>query len=255
MNTSNPSTNANVTADKAIEILLLFTPAKPVWTQQEISTQLNMSRSTTYRYISSLRSTGLVVQDERGSFCLGPRLLHMAQAARIANPIVGISGEPMRVLSTQFREVVILNELAEREILELTRIDSPQDIIIRSTRTQMLPWPATGSSKVLLAYSDDAIFEDILSSLTPTQFTQHTIATLENLRMHLDLVRRQGYAISDEERDEGIWGVAVPILQGQRCSHSLSVVGPKFRFSKAQRDAMIAATIEAGCSISAKMGS
>lgn len=248
------SASANATADKAIEILLLFSPGKPVWTQQEISAHFEMSRSTTYRYISSLRATGLIVQDARGSFCLGPRLLHMAQAAKAGNPVVGLAAEPMRRLAEQFKEIVILNERAGQEILSLDRIDSPHRIGLNSTRTHLLPWPGTGSAKVLLAFCDPEELGELVAMLKPTAYTEHTIATLEELLAHLELIRRQGYATTDEERDEGVWGASVPLMQGGTCRHALSLVGPKFRLPKAQRTAIIDALLKAGQDISAQLG-
>lgn len=249
-----PSSNsANATADKAIEILLLFSPSKPLWTQQEISAHLTMSRSTTYRYLTSLRATGLVVQDVRGSFCLGPRLLHMAQAARWGNPVIGLALEPMRQLSERFGEIVVLNERAGHEILALDRIDSPHRIGLKSTRTHLLPWPATGSAKVLLAFCAQPESDALFAQLKPMAYTARTIPTLPQLREHLRTVREQGYAVSDEERDEGVWGVSVPLLQGDDCRHALSVVGPKYRLSKAQRETIVEATVDAGRQISDRM--
>jgi DNA-binding IclR family transcriptional regulator len=247
--------SANATADKAIEILLLFSPAKPLWTQQEISTHLDMSRSTTYRYITSLRATGLIVQDVRGSFCLGPRLLHMAQAARMGNPVITLAQEPMRELSERFGEIVVLNERVGQEILTLDRIDSPHRIGLKSTRTHLLPWPATGSAKILLAYCRGQEFEELFAQLKPTAYTPQTIPTPVKLREHLKMVLRQGFAVSDEERDEGVWGVSVPLPQGDDCRHALSVVGPKFRLSTAQRASIVDATVEAGRLISKRMSS
>lgn len=245
-----PSGGANSTADRAIEILLLFSQDKPVWSSPEISAHFQMPRSTTYRYLSSLRSNALIVQDDRGGFSLGPRLLHMAQVVKAGSPIISLAREPMHALSERFKENVVLNERVGQEIMALERLDSPQRIGLKSTRTHLLPWPATGSAKVLLAFCDPAELDELVGQLSPMAYTPRTLSTVPRLLKHLEEVRKQGFAISDEERDEGVWGASVPIIENGSARVALSVVGPKFRIDPAQREAIIAALVEAGRHIS-----
>jgi DNA-binding IclR family transcriptional regulator len=247
-------TGANSTADRAIEILLLFTQDQPVWTHQEISAHFEMPRSTTYRYLTSLRSNALIVQDGRGSFSLGPRLLHMAQVARLGNPVLSVAAEKMQDLAEKFQEVVVLNERVGQEIIALDRIESPQRIVLKSTRTHLLPWPATGSAKVLLAFANKEDADTLNAALTPTPYTPQTIRTKPQLLKHLEGVRRAGYATSDEERDQDVWGASVPLFQGGQCRHALSVVGPKFRLTEAKRAAIVAELLKAAADISRQLG-
>lgn len=247
-------TGANATADRAIEILLLFSQDHPVWTSQEISNHLDMPRSTTYRYLASLRANALIVQDGRGTFSLGPRLLQMAQVARISNPVVAAATQKMQELAARFEENVVLNERVGNEIVSLDRIDSPQHIVLKSTRTHLLPWPATGSAKVLLAFAAPPEYEELAAALVPTAYTGHTIDTMDKLLKHLEGVRKAGYATSDEERDPDVWGASVPLFQGGSCCHALSVVGPKFRMSPQRRKAIIEALLQASREISAQLG-
>lgn len=246
-------TGANSTADRAIEILLLFSQDKPIWTSQEISAHFEMPRSTTYRYLNSLRSNGLIVQDARGLFSLGPRLLHMSQVARMGNPMLATASAAMQSLSDQFQEVVVLNERIGPEIIALERIDSPQRIVLQSTRTHLLPWPATGSAKVLLAFAPQEDADALLDALTPTAYTEHTLTTLEQLKSQLATIRQSGYATSDEERDMDVWGASVPLFQSGQCRHALSVVGPKFRIPPDMRQTIIAALLSASKHISAQL--
>lgn len=247
------SSGANATADRAIEILLLFSLDHPVWTSLEISAHLDMPRSTTYRYLATLRANGLIVQDGRGAFSLGPRLLQMAQVARINNPMVAVATQKMQELAEQFQENVVLNERVGHEIIALDRIDSQQRIVLKSTRTHLLPWPATGSAKVLLTFAETAEHAELLQALEPTAYTGHTIETLDKLLKHLEGVRKAGYATSDEERDPDVWGASVPLFQGGRCTHALSVVGPKFRIPPQRRKAIIEALLQASRDISAQL--
>lgn len=60
--------SANSTADRAIEILLAFDAAHPVWTPTALAQHLEMPRSTIYRYFNSLKHYGLIVEDRDGGF-------------------------------------------------------------------------------------------------------------------------------------------------------------------------------------------
>src|SRR4051812_43888338 len=73
----------NTTADRAIDVLLLFNEQRPILSAEEVAEILGMSRSTTYRYLLSLRSYGLVEEgDINGEFRLGPAVFHLARVAR-----------------------------------------------------------------------------------------------------------------------------------------------------------------------------
>jgi DNA-binding IclR family transcriptional regulator len=248
---SSPAKPANATADRAIEILLLFSQDAPVWTAPEIGARLDMPRSTIYRYLGSLRSHALIVQDTRGSYALGPRLLQLAQVAKAANPVMGAVAPHMRDLADRFKENVVLNERVGSEILSLERIESPQQIVLKSSRTHLLPWPATGSAKVFLAFAAEPEQREILATLQPTAYTPHTLTSLRELKAHLSEVKAQGHAVSDEERDEGVWGASVPIGGPEGCRYALSIVGPKFRIHEKLREEMIAGLRKAAKAVAA----
>ena len=248
-----PASLANATADRAIEILLLFTEQAPVWTAPEIAAHFDMPRSTTYRYLGSLRSHALIMQDSRGSYTLGPRLLQMAQVARAVNPVVTVALPHMRALVERFKENVVLSERIGSEIIGLERLQSPHQIVLKSSRTHLLPWPATGSAKVFLACAPEPERSQMLAALTPTAYTGHTVSDLPALEQHLAQVQAQGYAESDEERDEGVWGASVPVWSQGLCRYALSLVGPKFRVSPELRAEMIKALVQAGQAISKEL--
>ncbi len=248
-----PAGAANSTADRAIEILLLFSREKPDWSLAEISERFQMPRSTTYRYLSSLRAHALIVQDAHGRLSLGPRLPHMAQIARASHSVAALASGPMRELADRFKEAVVLNERVGQEIMCLERLDSPHRIMLKATQSQMLPWPVNGSAKVLLAFCDPAEADDIIALLKPVSYTEKSITSVPKLLKHLKLIQQQGFATTDEERDEGVWGASVPIMEGERCHHALSVVGPVFRVSEERQREIIDALLKTATQISEQL--
>lgn len=73
----------NATAERAIDLLLVFDEQHPVQSAAQVAKRLGMSRSTTYRYLQSLRSHGLLEMDvRRGTYRLGNRIIELASIAR-----------------------------------------------------------------------------------------------------------------------------------------------------------------------------
>jgi DNA-binding IclR family transcriptional regulator len=95
------------------------------------------------------------------------------------------------------------------------------------------PMHATGVGKLhLLNYSDHQL-EELEKKRGLPGFTAHTITSLENLRKELVLIRERGYAFDDEECEEGVRCIAVPVLnyQGQVAA-AISISAPITRLGK-----------------------
>ena len=241
---------ANSTADRAIEILVAFSEARPIWTAAELAAHFDMPRSTTYRYLNSLRASGLIADDEKGGLRLGPKILALARVAKASSSILSAAMPSLRSLSERFGEVVNLTERMGHEIVPLERIECRHHVRITFMRGEMLPWPATAAAKVLLAFAPQAEVEELFGMFKPYRYTAKTISSVSGLRKELAAVRKQGFAISDQERDEGVRGVAAPILQAGEARYSVSIGGPSFRIDDGRIREMTKALVEAAAAIS-----
>ncbi|OGA80533.1 MAG: hypothetical protein A3G27_11375 [Betaproteobacteria bacterium RIFCSPLOWO2_12_FULL_66_14] len=193
----------NSTADRAIDILLLFSEERPRWTLQEIAAHFGMPRTTSYRYINSLRAYALIVEDEKGGYRLGPRIFPLARIARAGISILNVAAPALEALNATFGEAVTFYERVDQEVIALTRLECRHRVRLTYIRGQLLPWPATASSKVLLANAALDEQQALLRLMEPVRYTRKTVASLKALRQVLERIRRQGYAYSDEERDQG----------------------------------------------------
>lgn len=223
---------ANSTADRAIDIMLLFTDDKPVWSATEIAAHFRMPRSTTYRYLNSLRSYALIVEDDRGGYCLGPRIFPLARVAKANLSILQIAAPHLRLLSEQFGEMFVIHERVGSEIIALDRTQCTHRVSVTSTRSHILPWPATGSAKVLLGFAPEAERKTIMGMLQPTAYTRRTLVDVKALEKTLDDIVKAGFATTEEERDEGVWGVAAPIIVRGAARYCIAMAAPRFRMDK-----------------------
>jgi len=96
--------------------------------------------------------------------------------------------------------------------------------------------------KAILAFSGQDASETSAALGTLQRFTNHTITNRPRLLAELDDISERGWAVNDNERYDGVRGVAVPIRQpGQRAYASLGIQGPAERLP----DSRIAALVEA----------
>ena len=240
----------NSTADRAIDILLLFSEERPRWTLQEIAAHFGMPRTTSYRYINSLRAYALIVEDEKGGYRLGPRIFPLARIARAGISILNVAAPALEALNATFGEAVTFYERVDQEVIALTRLECRHRVRLTYIRGQLLPWPATASSKVLLANAALDEQQALLRLMEPVRYTRKTVASLKALRQVLERIRRQGYAYSDEERDQGVRGIAAPVFAGRRARYCISLSGPTFRLTDAKLPEMFAAVKNAAMSLS-----
>ena len=123
----------------------------------------------------------------------------------------------------------MLHQRVGPDLLTLDRVESRQSISIRATRSHLLPWPATASAKLLLAFAPEAERAELMGRLEPTRFTANTLPDLPALRAALEEIRISGIAYTNEERNEGVWGVAAPVFHRGDVRNCVAIAVPRFR--------------------------
>ncbi len=212
----------NSTADRALDILLMFGEERLSVSATDVATHLQVARSTAYRYLQSLQQGAFIEERPAGGFQLGPRILELARLARRGSGLSEVAQPFMRQLADSTGETVLLTRLAGPAVLCLERAQAAdQAVRISYERGQVLPTNAGASAHVLLAWLDDAELDEILAVTRFTRFTDKTIVGAAQLRRRLAETRAHGYAISRGELDEDVLGIATPI----RGAHGKVVAG------------------------------
>jgi len=132
-------------------------------------------------------------------------------------------------LSEQYRENVNLTVLDNTDVIYVDVIESPQRVKLAAEKGQRLPAFCTASGKAILAFLPEERLEHILKNGMP-KYTPNTITALEAYYKDMKLTRERGYAISEQEFEEGINALAAPI-----CSQpiaSVSIAGPAYRLTR-----------------------
>ena len=196
-----------------------------------ISHELGLHKSTTHSLISTLESAGYVQQDQTtAKYSLGLKLFELGQVVHDNMDLRNIAMPFLEELAKEFSETVHLAVLSKGEVVYIDKVDTSHSIRIGSQIGGRNPAYCTGVGKVLLAGLEDKELADTLKNMKLEKFTAHTIVEKDLLRKHLKKVRQDGYAIDQEEIEDGLCCIAAPIKNhsGQVIA-GISVSGPSSR--------------------------
>jgi len=211
-------------ARRVLALMLAFSADKNTLTARDLAAATGIALPSVYRYITLLRETGLLVGDERGSYRLSARLIGLARAAEAAESIIDIADPIMRQLAADTGETVIMVRLIGRSAVCVHRVQSAQRLRISFEPGQPLPLERGASARLLLSGLPSELLREYLMPLAERD--PEAAALLEQKAA---LAARQGYAVSEEELEKGVWAVSAPVLQGKRMIAVVTVPSPLVR--------------------------
>jgi DNA-binding IclR family transcriptional regulator len=113
----------------------------------------------------------------------------------------------------------------------------------------------TSVGKAILAFLPEERAADVVRRTRFERFTHRTIASADALRTEMEKTRRRGYAVDDEEFEEGLRCIAVPLLDAQRLPvAAVSISGPSFRVTAQKLPSIANQLLQCVRGISSDMG-
>ena len=199
----------------------------------QIAERVRMHKSTVHRLLATLEKRRFVQRDAAtGTYRLGIRLLQMAYLTLEGNGLHQISLPFLRHLGEQSQETVHLSVLDEPDVIFLAVVESPQRVKLAAAVGQRLPAFTTASGKAILAFMPHGAVQHILGHGMPP-YTQRTLRSSEEFLESLRRVREMGFALDEQELEEGINAVAAPVLDpSDQPIASVAVAGPAYRLTR-----------------------
>ncbi len=201
----------NSTADRALDILGLFSESKLSVSGQEVATALGTARSTAYRYLQSLVRNDFLEEDPGGGFRLGMRVLELARLARRGYGLSEIALPVMERLRDTVGETVLLTRRAGGAAICVERCEAQHPVRISYERGSVLPANAGASALALLAWLPEQQCRELLAAQRLQRFTARTITDIDVLMERLAQIREDGHSVSRGELDVDILGIAAPV--------------------------------------------
>src|SRR5947209_626872 len=212
-------------------------------------------KSTAHRFLKHLEREGYLLRTEAGAYLIGPRLAQMSARGNQSATLQAVARPILWELWKLTQETVNLAVLDQGTVLYVEVIESPHEFRLSSRVGTRRSLHVTALGKALAAFLPAELRESILGSIAFQPATPRTIGNLVQFRQELDKIRRQGYAVDDEEAVQGARCVSAPILNsdGEPIA-AVSVSGPVTRVSPNQVAALAGAVTSAARAISVAMG-
>lgn len=181
---------------------------------EELTRAIGSPKPTVHRALSSLCRAGLAGRDAHGHYMLGDEFLRMAFAHHEVRPEHVRIRPVLETLAEKFGETAHYAVLDCQEIVYRAKIDPPTGAVrLTSTIGGRNPAHSTAVGKLLLAHRLDTL--DAVEAWTGgeplARRTPRTLRTAEELHRALQQARERGYAVDDQENEEGVCCLAVPV--------------------------------------------
>jgi IclR family acetate operon transcriptional repressor len=242
--------------ERAVAILNAFTPEAPELGVTELAERLELHKSTVHRFLVNLEAAGLVERNPRTArYRLGLRIFELGglvlqqmnlwdEALPFLEGLVRDSGETGHLAVLDGGEAIYIEKVEARRALR-----------IPSAMGRGYPAHATSLGKVLLANLPPAAADEVLAERGLARYTPNTITDPDGLRDELARIRDAGYAVDNEEYDEGLRCIGAPIHDhtGQVVA-ALGIGGPVTRVTPARVEPLAELVRAAAKGLSRRLG-
>ncbi len=176
----------------------------------DVARATGLTRAAARRFLLTLVKLGYVNFAD-GRFSLRPRVLELGYAYLSSLTLPEVAQPHMEALVAKVNESSSISVLDDLEVVYVVRVPTRRIMSITLSVGTRLPAYATSMGRVLLANLPEDELEERLSRIEIRPLTARTVKDKDGLRAILAATRKQGYAATDQELEEGLRSLAVPI--------------------------------------------
>jgi DNA-binding IclR family transcriptional regulator len=216
--------------DRAFAVLDLLAASNTPLGLAEIADSLGLHKSTAHRFLMVLERHRMVERAQAGKFRLGLRLCDLGGRAIEQFDLRERAQLHLKTLVAEVEETAHLCIMEKTHMVYIDKQEPERSIRMISRVGASSPLHCTAVGKAILATMPRSRVEELLPELRLERFTRRTMTSREALLKELERTSRRGYAVDDEEREEGVRCAGVAILDGRgEAVAAVSISGPSFR--------------------------
>jgi IclR family acetate operon transcriptional repressor len=244
-----------VALERGIQVLEAVVEQGPEASLAEITARVGLPKTTVHRLLQTFVERGYVEARGDGRYRGGPRVLAVAGRivegvgyARLIEPI-------LRELQDHTDETIHFGILSGLEAVYIAKLAGPRPYQMASQVGNPLQLHSTAIGKAILSYLPDDRRRSLIELIELSRRTHRTITTRRGMEEEARLTRERGYALDDEENEEGIRCVGVPVFDysGQVIG-GISISGPAFHLSLEDARSLVPALRAGGRRASEALG-
>jgi DNA-binding IclR family transcriptional regulator len=201
----------------------------------DLARALELPKPTAYRILATLEARGFVARDGSGHYQMTRKFFDLQQTESEEQVLRRVAQPHLERLVASCRETVNLGILDACEVVVINTVESPQAIRMSSKVGNRRYLHSTALGKVLLSGLSEKEVQRLIRIQGLPRLTPKTIVTQKGLAAELDQVRKQGFAIDNEENEADGRCIGAPIAgAGGRIVAALSISAPVFRMDLAR---------------------
>lgn len=201
--------------ERGLAVMNSFSRERTNQTLSEVAQVTGLTRATARRVLLTLTELGYVHQSSR-SFSLTPKMLDLGYSYLSSLEVVEVAQRPMERLVEEVRESSSMSVLDGSEIVYVARVPTKRIMTIALALGSRLPAYPTSMGRVLLSGLSDSQIDDYIERTRLEGLTPRTVTDPDELRSAIDEVRAKGFALVDQELEEGVRSIAAPIFNSRR---------------------------------------
>ena len=196
---------------RGLLVIQTFTQQTPQMTISQLSVRTGLSRAAVRRCLYTLTKLGFAEADDGQRYQLRPKMTTLSHTY-VASSSLSTAAQPiLERMSEALHESFSVATLDGDDIVYIARTTVTRVMAVDLQIGSRLPAYCTSMGRVLLAYLPGGELEQYLTRVVLTQHTSRTVNSVEKLRLALKNVRRNGYALVDQEFEIGLRSMAVPV--------------------------------------------
>jgi IclR family transcriptional regulator, KDG regulon repressor len=230
--TSNSAYRVQV-LDRTFSILTVLASSRLPLGPTDIGDRLNLNKSTVHRLLAVLERNRFVEREyDSGRYRLGLKLVELGGIALSRIDLHSVAKPFIERLAAETGETAHLGILRQTEIISLVNAEGTHTVRTPSTVGRRSPVHCTSQGKVLLAFQQGSVLDSLLRSYSFNSYTKKTIRSNSRFRLELARVRRDGFAVDEEEFEQGLRCIGAPVRDHTGAVvAAISIAGPSFRIT------------------------
>jgi IclR family pca regulon transcriptional regulator len=218
---------------RGLAVIRSFSARAPQQTLTEVAQRTGLTRAGARRILLTLESLGYV-QSQGRQFSLTPKILDLGFAYLSSLPLWNLAEPVMEALVEEVKESCSAAVLDGADIVYVLRIPTHKIMSINLGIGSRLPAAVTSMGRTLLAELAPDALDALLRAHPPAAHTERTITDRGRFERELQRVREQGWCLVDQELEEGLVSLAVPVRdRAGRALAAMNVSGQVMRTSPA----------------------
>ncbi|WP_236714758.1 IclR family transcriptional regulator domain-containing protein [Nonomuraea pusilla] len=193
--------------DRGLAVLVALGAARGGLTLAAAAAATGLPRATARRAIQTLEALGYAAPGDGGRFVLLPRVLELGYATLSRRTLSEIATPHLAALVARVRESASVAVLSGDDVRYVARVPTVRIMSVDITVGTRFPAYATSMGRVLLA----DLPEERLAAIVPRSLTPRTVTGAAELAAVVRRAAEDGYALVDQELEEGVRSIAVPV--------------------------------------------